>query len=97
MTKENKKDIISIENTYIGKRKEMRLIMKNEKGSVTIFVIITIILVVSILMIIYMRVSEQKNRQMQEIDKIQEEYQAENIDQEYSLTINEINNENSRY
>ena len=71
--------------------------MKNEKGSVTIFVIITIILVVSILMIIYMRVSEQKNRQMQEIDKIQEEYQAENIDQEYSLTINEINNENSRY
>ena len=75
----------------------MRLIMKNEKGSVTIFVIITIILVVSILMIIYMRVSEQKNRQMQEIDKIQEEYQAENIDQEYSLTINEINNENSRY
>lgn len=97
MTKENKKDIILIENTYIGKRKEMRLIMKNEKGSVTIFVIITIILVVSILMIIYMRVSEQKNRQMQEIDKIQEEYQAENINQEYSLTINEINNENSRY
>lgn len=97
MTKENKKDIILIENTYIGKRKEMRLIMKNEKGSVTIFVIITIILVVSILMIIYMRVSEQKNRQMQEIDKIQEEYQAENIDQKYSLTINEINNENSRY
>ena len=71
--------------------------MKNEKGSVTIFVLITIILIVSILMIIYMRVSEQKHRQMQEIDKIQEEYQAENIDQEYSLTINEINNENSRY
>lgn len=75
----------------------MRLMMKNEKGSVTIFVLITIILIVSILMIIYMRVSEQKHRQMQEIDKIQEEYQAENIDQEYSLTINEINNENSRY
>ena len=61
--------------------------MKGEKGSVTLFVLVTMLLIVSILIIVYMRISQKNNSQMQQIQKIQEEYQSENIDVVYQETL----------
>ena len=52
--------------------------MKKENGSVTLFVLIAMLLIVGVLAIIYMQVRQKNNNQMQQIEKIQEEYQSEN-------------------
>ena len=61
--------------------------MRNEKGSVTLFVLVTMLLIVTVLVIVYMRISERNNNQMQQIEKIQEEYKSENIEQVYQETL----------
>ena len=52
--------------------------MKKENGSVTLFVLIAMLLIVGVLAIIYIQVREKNNNQVQQIEKIQEEYQSEN-------------------
>ena len=47
--------------------------MRDEKGSVIV--------------IVYMRISERNNNQKKKKKKIQEEYQSENIDQVYQETL----------
>ena len=86
MTKRNKKYIINIEKSAYAQTKEGNF-MRDEKGSVTLFVLVTMLLIVTVLVIVYMRISEKNNNQMQQIEKIQEEYQSENIDQVYKETL----------
>ena len=62
--------------------------MKREKGSITLFVAVTMILIVCLMVVIYSRIAKRKNNQLQEIEQIQDEYQSENIDQEYKKTVN---------
>ena len=52
--------------------------MKKENGSVTLFVLIAMLLIVAVLTIIYMQVREKNNNQAHQIEKIQEEYQSGN-------------------
>lgn len=65
--------------------------MKREKGSITLFVAVTMILIVCLMVVIYSRIAKRKNNQLQEIEQIQDEYQSENIDQEYKKTVNNEN------
>ncbi len=65
----------------------MRIIMRKENGSATLFVLVAMIFITIVLLIIYMNVREKNNNQLQEINKIQEEYQMENIEQEYEATL----------
>ena len=88
MTKRDKKYIINIEKSaYVHTNERKGNFMRNEKGSVTLFVLVTMLLIVTVLIIVYMRISERNNNQMQQIEKIQEEYQSENIDQVYQETL----------
>lgn len=61
--------------------------MRKENGSATLFVLVAMIFITIVLLIIYMNVREKNNNQLQEINKIQEEYQMENIEQEYEATL----------
>lgn len=88
MTKRDKKYIINTEKSAYAHTNERKgNFMRNEKGSVTLFVLVTMLLIVTVLIIVYMRISERNNNQMQQIEKIQEEYQSENIDQVYQETL----------
>ncbi len=57
--------------------------MNKEKGSITLFVLIAMLLIISVLSIIYIQISEKNNNQLKQIERIQEEYNATNIDQSY--------------
>lgn len=65
--------------------------MKREKGSITLFVAVTMIVIVCLIVVIYSKIAQQKNNQLQEIEQIQDEYQSENIEQEYKKTVNTEN------
>ena len=65
--------------------------MKKEKGSITLFVAVTMIVIICLIVVIYSKIAQQKNNQLQEIKQIQDEYQSENIEQEYKKTVNTEN------
>lgn len=61
--------------------------MNKEKGSITLFVLVAMLLIISVLAIIYIQISEKNNNQLKQIERIQEEYNATNIDQSYQKQV----------
>ena len=61
--------------------------MRKERGSITLFVLVAMILIIGVLAIIYIKTTQKNSNQLQQIEKIQEEYQSQNIEQEYRETI----------
>ncbi len=57
--------------------------MNKEKGSITLFVLVAMLLIISVLAIIYIQISEKNNNQLKQIETIQEEYETNDIEQEY--------------
>ena len=72
------------------KRKKIffKNIKSNEKGSITILVLTTMLVVVGVILFAYMLMMNKSSSQERELDKIQQEYnQADNIDQIYNGTL----------
>lgn len=58
--------------------------VKSEKGSVTLFVLVAMILLLVILLAVYTQTTNKNISQKKELEKIQEEYKGENIEQIYN-------------
>lgn len=61
--------------------------MKNEKGSITLYVSISMMFFVIVLMGIYVSTSSKMQKQNKEIEKIQKSYEQENIDDVYEKSL----------
>ena len=75
----------------------LKKIKNNQRGSVTVFVLATMLIVVGIVVTIYMTTINKNNTQMQQIEKIKEEYLSasgyEQMEEAYrDLTNQSINN-----
>ena len=64
--------------------------LKDEKGSITVFVVAIMVVTVTILAISYMGVLNRLVSEEKEIDKIQKSYSANNVDQEYEKAIERL-------
>ena len=64
----------------------MKLKIKEQNGSITLFVLISIIFFVVVLVGIYINSSNKIQKQQKEIQKIQNSYETENIDNLYNKT-----------
>lgn len=61
-------------------------IQKNEKGSITVFVVATMLFILVLVMIFYFSINNKETTQNKDIDKIKSEYQSSNeseMDQAY--------------
>lgn len=62
----------------------MKNLLKNEKGSITIFVLTIMLFMLIVVLSIYMNKANEVNAQLETISSLQEEYNAEqNIDSIY--------------
>ena len=68
----------------------LKKFLKNEKGSITLFVVVSILFFLIVVFSMFMTSSNKSRIQTSEIDKIKEEYQesVQNIDQIYQDTLN---------
>lgn len=57
--------------------------MKNEKGSITLFVVISIMFMLIIVLSLYVSSSNKIQSQERELEKIQQSYKTEDIDELY--------------
>lgn len=66
-----------------------RFLLKNNKGAITLFVLISMLFFMVVLSSLFMTTSNQKQSQTSELDKIKQEYEnsVDNIDQIYSNTL----------
>lgn len=60
--------------------------IKEQKGSITLFVLISIMFFVIVLVGLYVNSSYKVQKQQKEIEKIQKNYEKENIDDLYNRT-----------
>ncbi len=67
---------------------KLKLKIKEEKGSITLFVLTSIIFFVVVLVGLYVNSSYKIQKQQKEIQKIQNSYETENIDELYNKTYN---------
>ena len=68
---------------------------KEEKGAITLFVLISILFFVIVLVGLYINSSNKIQKQQAEIDKIQKTYETQNIDDVYNKVYKSFkNNEN---
>ena len=72
----------------------MKLNLKEEKGSVTMFVVAVMIFVVTILGITYINVLNKLSAEDKKINKIQNEYGSQNIEEEYQRALEQQNKKN---
>ena len=65
-------------------------LLKNEKGSITLFVLLAILFFLMVIFSLFITSSNKNTIQSSEIDKIKEEYQesVDNIDQIYDIALN---------
>ena len=68
-------------------------ILKKEQGSITLFVLLSIMFFVIVLVGLYINSSNKIQKQQKEIDKIQKEYETEDINEVY-LKVFYMQNEN---
>ena len=73
--------------------KKLQNLIKNEKGSITVFVLAAMLLFLTTGGIAYMNVSNKTNAQLEQVEKIQEEYakgtSLEEIEEIYEEAIKE--------
>ena len=65
---------------------KIKLKIKNQNGSITLFVLLSIMFFVIILVGLYINSSYKFQKQKQDIEKIQKSYNTENIDDLYNKT-----------
>ena len=65
---------------------------KNEKGSITLYVLVAMLLIISVLTIVYMQINQKNANQLKALTSIQREYQSndKNMDDNYDEIINRI-------
>ena len=73
------------------KNKLLNKIKKDEKGSITVFVLSTMLVVVGVVFTMYFSMMNKTASQKQQLEKIQEEYNQSNtmMQQVYDQTINQ--------
>ena len=66
-------------------------ILKNEKGSITLFVLLAILFFLIMIFSIFISTSNKKQSQTSEVDRIRQEYEqsVDNINQIYNETLEE--------
>ncbi len=71
--------------------------LKQEKGSVTLFVLVAMLLFCVILLLAYMNISNRNTEQISNLRKIQSEYSQsqKSIDEIYENTINTLEDESN--
>ena len=71
--------------------------LKQEKGSVTLFVLVAMLLFCVILLLAYMNISNRNTEQMNNLRKIQSEYSKtqKSIDEIYENTVDTLEDENN--
>lgn len=67
--------------------------MEGQRGSITLFVLLSIMFFVIVLMGLYINSSYKMQKQQREIEKIQKSYNSENINELYEKTYNSFKNE----
>ena len=60
--------------------------IKQEKGSITLYVLISMLLFIVVILAIYFNSNSKMQKQNKEIEKIQKEYEKENINDVYEKT-----------
>lgn len=60
--------------------------IQNEKGSITLYVLITMMLFLSVSLVTYMQSKSKNSTQLQQLGEIQKEYQSNDIDEIYKET-----------
>ena len=68
--------------------------IKQEKGSITIFVLISMFFVLFTVLGIYFNSNSKAQKQYKEIEKIQKEYEKENINDVYEKTYDKYTQSN---
>lgn len=68
--------------------------IKQEKGSITIFVLISMFFVLFTVLGIYFNSNSKAQKQYKEIEKIQKEYEKEDINDVYEITYNKYTQNN---
>lgn len=63
--------------------------IKEEKGSITVFVLVSIMFFIIVLVGLYVNSSYKMQKQEKEIEKIQKNYEKENIDDLYNKAYEE--------
>lgn len=67
--------------------------MEGQRGSITLFVLLSIMFFVIVLMGLYINSSYKMQKQQREIEKIQKSYNSENINELYEKIYNKFKNE----
>ena len=62
--------------------------MKEQKGSITLYVLLSMLFFVTVLVGLYVNSSYKMHQQQKSIQKIQQEYEKTNIDDEYNKVLN---------
>ena len=73
--------------------KIIRLLKNNENGSITVFVLASMLLLTMTLSATYIGISNKINSQINKIEKIKSEYSQYDINQEYNTALQKVNSE----
>lgn len=68
----------------------MKINLKEEKGSVTVFVVSIMIFIVTVLGITYMSVLNKLTAEEKRIDRIQSQYSVDNLDEKYQRAVENL-------
>lgn len=68
--------------------------IKQEKGSITLFVLISMVFILVAVLGIYFNSNSKAQKQYKEIEKIQQEYEKENINDVYEITYDKYTQSN---
>lgn len=71
------------------KNKKLKNSEKSEKGSISLFVLIAILMFLFLILGYYIMIENQLVAQKEEINKISQDYQNKDIEEEYEKAINE--------
>lgn len=68
--------------------------MKKDNGAIALFVVIVMIIIIGAIIVMSMKAAQKNNSQSQQIEKIRQEYESDDLEEEYMKTLenNQINN-----
>ena len=68
----------------------MKINLKEEKGSITVFVVSMMVFMMTILGITYMNVLNKLTAEEKRIDRIQSQYRVDNLDEKYQRAVENL-------
>ena len=68
--------------------------MKKDNGAIALFVVIVMIIIIGAIIVMSMKAAQKNDSQSQQIEKIRQEYESDDLEEEYMKTLenNQINN-----